>query len=402
MRARRALAVLAAALSTSPTAALGVEAGKELVTEQKGHSLRPEVIEPTDERVATLRLPPGFEVTKFAEALGTPRMMRVHEDGTLYVTRPDEGDVLALRDEDGDGRAERRTTAISGLADVHDLAFVDGTAYLVTVRSVYRARANAGGAFGEPEKILDGLPDGGRHPNRTIALGPDGRIYVSIGSTCNCCVEEHPEAAAIIRFDREGGGRGLFATGLRNTIGFDWHPTTKAMWGLDHDTDWLGDDFPAEELNLLEAGKDYGWPWVHGDGVLPPTIAYPQGFNRERALAQATSPVLVYTAHAAPIQMTFYDGSQFPGAYRGDAFAAMHGSWNRKPPAGFEVVRVDFENGRPVRVEPFLTGFLVEGGKKTFGRPTGIAVARDGSLLVGDDETGAIYRVTYDRPPPGP
>jgi glucose/arabinose dehydrogenase len=375
--------------------------GEELVVEERGHSLRPRVVDPTDERVETLRLPSGFRVSKFAEDLGSPRMLRVTGDGTVYVTRPHEGDVLALRDADGDGRAEQRSTAISDLADVHDIAFVGDVPYLVTVKSVYRARPGADGRPAKPEKILDGMPDGGRHPNRTIAVGPDGWIYVSIGSTCNCCVEPHPEAAAIIRFDREGGQRALFATGLRNTIGFDWHPVTKGMWGMDHDTDWLGDDFPPEELNLLEQGKNYGWPWVHADGVLPTTLAYPEGFDREGTLTRSTRPVLAYTAHGAPIQLAFYAATQFPEPYRNDAFVAMHGSWNRKPPTGYEVVRVDFEDGKPVRFEPFLTGFLTDDGRTTFGRPTGIAVARDGSLLVGDDETGVIYRVSHDGPPRG-
>jgi glucose/arabinose dehydrogenase len=393
---------LLVAVGALPCAAADApKSGEELVGEEIGHRLRPRVVDPTADRIKRLRLPYGFRVQKFAQDLGTPRMLRVGDDGTVYVTRPDEGDVLALRDEDGDGRAEKRGTLVRELAGVHDLAVVGDTVYFVTVEEAYRARRSGNRLAGLPERFLTGLPEGGRHPNRTIALGPDGSLYVSIGSTCNCCVEEHPEAAAIIRFAPDGSRRELFASGLRNTIGFDWHPKTGDLWGMDHNTDWLGDDFPPEELNLLQAGKSYGWPWVHGEGVFPPGIRYPKDFDRARALESSTKPVLMLKAHSAPIQLVFYEGTRFPEAYRDDAFVAAHGSWNRKPPGGYEVVRVSFENGRPVAFEPFLTGFLDAKGEETFGRPTGVAVAKDGSLLVGDDETGVIYRIDYAGPEQG-
>jgi glucose/arabinose dehydrogenase len=393
-RVTRALLILAL-LTTVAAAVDGPRPGEELVVEETGHSLRPRVVDPTDERMKRLKLPQGFRIQKFADDLGSPRMIRVGEDGTVYVARPDEGDVVTLRDEDGDGRAERRGRLVEDLSDVHDLAIVGDTIYFVTVRDAYQAKRDGEGLAEKPVKFLTGLPEGGRHPNRTIAVGPDGAIYVSIGSTCNCCIEEHPEAAAIIRVAPDGSRRELFASGLRNTIGFDWHPKTGEMWGMDHNTDWLGDDFPPEELNLLQAGKSYGWPWVQGEGVFPAGIAYPKDFDRTRALESSTPPVLMLKAHSAPIQMVFYEGTKFPEAYRDDAFVAAHGSWNRKPPGGYEVVRISFENGRPVAFEPFLTGFLDAKGAETFGRPTGIAVAKDGSLLVGDDETGALYRIDY-------
>jgi glucose/arabinose dehydrogenase len=395
--ARTALSAIAGAIALCfafPAAAESPAPGAELVAEEKGHSLRPRVVEPTDERVAGLKLPPGFRVTKFADGLGEPRMLRVGPDGAVYATRPGAGDVIALRDEDGDGRAEVRRTAVSDLDDVHDVAIQGDMLYLVTVRSVYRApRSDASPQ--RREKLLDDLPDGGRHPNRTIAIGPDGALYVSVGSTCNCCIEPHPEAAAIVRAETDGSDRRLFATGLRNTIGFDWQPGTGAMWGMDHNTDWLGDDFPPEELNRLEADEHYGWPFLHWKGVFPDALTYPPGFDRAAYLAKSTSPVLGTVAHGAPMQMAFYRGTQFPEEYRDDAFVAMHGSWNRKPPTGFEVARIDFQGERPVAIVPFLTGFLTADGSATFGRPTGIAIAADGSLLVGDDETGVIYRVSY-------
>jgi len=388
---------LIAALSTAlATPALAIEPGEELIAERHGHTMRLPVREPTEARIAGLRVPDGFRVTVFAEDLGAPRMLRVGPDGTVYVTRPDSGDVLALRDANGDGRAEERRTVVEDLDDVHDVAIRGDEIFLVTVRELYRARLTDG-EVSKPEKIGGSLPEGGRHPNRTIAFGPDGALYVSVGSTCNACIEPDREAAAIACLADVDGARTPFATGLRNTIGFGWHPATGAMWGMDHDTDWLGDEFPPEELNRLESGKDYGWPFVHGDQRIPPELRLPEGFDRADHLAKATAPVLGYTAHAAPMQLAFYDATAFPPEYRGDAFVAMHGSWNRKPPAGFEVVRVDFQDGTPRSIEPFLTGFVIEDGEAAFGRPTGVAVAQDGALLVGDDDQGMLYRVSYVR-----
>ncbi|HJQ84930.1 MAG TPA: PQQ-dependent sugar dehydrogenase, partial [Candidatus Binatia bacterium] len=380
-----ALVVLACAAGPSPAA--------ELIDEED-HALRPALREPTTERMAGLRLPPGFRIAKLAEDVGHPRMLTVAEDGTIYATRPGAGDVVALRDEDGDGRAEIRRTVVRDLSGVHDVALRGGAMYLVTVRAVYRAPMT-GAEVGTPVEILGGLPPGQRHPNRTLRFGPDGDLFVSVGSTCNACVEASPESAAILRVSPDGARRALFATGLRNTIGFGWHPETKEMWGMDHGTDWLGDDFPPEELNRLREGGHYGWPFVNAGGRLLPAKTFPSGFDAERERVRTIEPVLGYTAHAAPMQMTFYTGTQFPAAYRNDAFVAMHGSWNRRPASGYEVVRVDFEGGRPVAIAAFLNGFLIEGGQATFGRPTGIAVARDGALLVADDATGVIYRITY-------
>jgi glucose/arabinose dehydrogenase len=222
-------------------------------------------------------------------------------------------------------------------------------------------------------------------------------LYLTVGSTCNCCIEKNPENATILRVQPDGSRRKIFARGLRNTIGFGWHPKTQEMWGMDHGSDWLGPDTPPEELNKLEEGRDYGWPFVYGDRqVIPGWESHPKFGNLKRYAARTTPPVLGYQAHSSPIQMVFYTASQFPEEYRNDAFVAMRGSWNRKPPIGYEVVRIKFDKeGRPVAFQKFLTGFLIEGGRAFFGRLAGLAVAKDGSLLVGDDTNGVIYRVSY-------
>jgi glucose/arabinose dehydrogenase len=196
----------------------------------------------------------------------------------------------------------------------------------------------------------------------------------------------------------EGGERSVFARGLRNTIGFAWHPETRELWGMDHGSDWRGDDQPPEELNRLVEGADYGWPLCFGDRKPDPLFDSQKVKDKVEHCRKTQPPALGYQAHSAPIAMVFYGGAQFPADHRNDAFVAMHGSWNRVPATGYKVARVHFEHGRPVRFEDFLTGFLVEDGRGHFGRPAGLAVTRDGALLVSDDTNGIIYRVSHPRP----
>jgi glucose/arabinose dehydrogenase len=371
-----------------------------IVSEVVSHVYKPVPLEPTDERVGQLKLPKGFQVEKFAVGLKNPRMIAVADDGSVYVTEPKPGQVTVLRDTNHDGRADGQEVAAK-LASAHGIAIRENRVYVVTVKEIFAADREADGTLGLLRPIVRNLPDGGQHGNRTIAFGPDGMMYVSIGSTCNACDETNPEHAAIIRMKPDGSGREVFATGLRNTVGFGWHPVSGALWGMDHGVDWLGDEAPEEELNLLAQGADYGWPKQSGFGKPVPSQIEPaeKGSSADREL-RARGPVLGYKAHAAPMQMVFYTGSQFPENYRNDAFVAMRGSWNSRPPVGYEVVRIQFENGRAAKFEPFLRGFLTEmGGGKwgQFGRPTGLAMMKDGSLLVSDDTNGVIYRISYKR-----
>ena len=366
----------------------------------QGSILEPEKLVVKDDAKLTslIKVPDGFKVDVFARDLINPRMLAVSQKGILYATRRSVGDVIMLKDENGDGKADAVVT-VASRPNMHGIAFDGNKVFLVTIHDVYSANVNEDGTFGPLTRIINDLPDAGQHANRTIKVGPDGMLYISVGSTCNECQEDNPENATILRASKDGKTRSIFARGLRNTIGFDWEPTTGALYGIDHGIDWLGDEVQIEELNRIEQGKKYGWPYVYGMSGINPHINPPEGITLEQWAKQSTEPVLGYTAHSAPMQVAFYDGTAFPADYKGDAFIAMRGSWNRRPPSGYEVVRVNFENGKPVAFEKFLDGFLLqqENGKYGYlGRLTGIAVGKDGSLFVADDSNGVVYRVSHN------
>jgi glucose/arabinose dehydrogenase len=262
--------------------------------------------------------------------------------------------------------------------------------------TIYVASLQGAGKIGNLNVLVGHLPQAGQHGNRTMAFGPDGLLYVSIGSLCNACGETDKENAAILQVQANGSSRIVFAKGLRNTLGFGWHPQTGEMWGMDQGSDWRGNDQPPEELNQLQKGANYGWPYCYAAKKVDPYLSVnPPGQTKAEFCAQTTAPALTYQAHSSPIGLVFYTGKLFPAAYRNDAFVAMRGSWNRQQPVGYKVVRIHFANGKPAGFEDFMTGFLIENGKAQFGRPAGLLVLQDGSLLVSDDTGGVIYRITH-------
>ena len=367
------------------------------IERMEGYLATPERLEFNESLLQRLKLPAGFQIQVFAQDLGNPRNLAIAPNGTVYITRREQGDVLALRDTTGDGRANQRRTVASDLKQVNGIIIHQNRLYYVTDTTLYASDLNRDGTEGKPQVLIDDIPDAGQHPNRTLGFGPDGMLYISVGSTCNACDEPNEEHATILRAQPDGSKREVFAHGLRNTIGFAWHPQTKELWGMDHGSDWRGNDSPPEELNLIQQGKHYGWPFCWGDRqpdlYLP---ADPEGMSKEEFCKNKTEPpVLTYQAHSSPLDLIFYTASQFPQEYRGDAFITMRGSWNRNPPVGYKVVRVRFENGKPAGFEDFITGFLTADGKAQFGRPVGLAVAPDGSLFFADDTNGVIYRVSY-------
>jgi len=365
-----------------------------------GHLFKPGKTPATDERIRGLKVPQGFSVSVFAKDLGNPRMLAVSTDGTVYATRQQSNDVIALS-EDGNHTAPKLRVVVAGLEQVHGIAIHEGKVYLASPTTVWLSSIEADGGLSAPMPIIHDLPDGGQHRGRTIDIGPDRMLYVSVGSSCNDCAEAGKDRATMLRFDLNGGGRTVFAQGLRNTIGFAWHPTTRTLWGMDNGSDWKGDDLPPEELNAIRENGDYGWPLCYGKRVVDRiTVSEPvqvlgREMTKEQYCATTEPATLEYPAHSAPIGMVFYNANQFPPDFKGDALVAFHGSWNRQTPAGYKVVRVRFRNNQPQGFEDFLTGFLVDAGTRQFGRPAGIAVARDGALLVSDDANGLIYRIAY-------
>jgi Raf kinase inhibitor-like YbhB/YbcL family protein len=363
--------------------------------------VKPAKVEATPERMRSLHVPRGFQVAPFATGLQNVRVLVAGENGRVYASRRDQGDVILLQDADGDGQADGPARSVLRLPGAHGLALHGTQLYVATAKEIFVADMAADGVPGTPRMLVGDLPDGGQHPNRTLGFGPDGMLYVSVGSSCNACNETNPEHATLLRMSPDGKSRVIIASGLRNTIGFDWHPASGELWSMDHGIDFLGDDDQPEEVNLVVQGRQYGWPHVYADGRLYPQSTPPPGISKEEWKAWSAPMRLGYTAHAAPMQLVFYRGGSFPAQYDGDAFVTMRGSWNRQPPSGYEVVRLRFEDGQPQGFEPFLRGFLVDGGRAHFARPMGLAIAADGALLVGDDANGVIYRVSAEQPRQG-
>jgi len=357
-----------------------------------GYVFNPALAPASAENVAKLKVPAGFTVSKFAENLGKPRILVVSSAGHVYTSDREAGIVMLLKDANGDGISDSKQT-VATIRQAHGLFIRNSKMYLTGVREVYVADILADGSLSEPKMIISDLPDGGQHPNRTLAFGPDNKMYITVGSTCNACKEPNTLNATIVQANEDGSNRVVYAKGLRNTIGFGWHPTTGEMWGMDHGIDWLGDNDQEEELNQIKQNANYGWPYIYGNGKYNPQPRPTGDTTYQQLLNLSTLPALTYQAHSAPMQMAFYTSDIFPAEYKNDAFVAMRGSWNRSTPVGYKVVRVHFENGKPVRIDDFLTGFLVDNNRAHFGRLVGVAVHTDGSLLVSDDTNGVIYRI---------
>jgi glucose/arabinose dehydrogenase len=382
--------------------------------------------------VEQLKVKSGFRIDAVATGVTDARMLAVGPDGSTYVTAPMMSQVVRLNDANGDGKfdtAERSVVASMmdspALEGVHGITFHEGRVYLAAIKSVVAARVMANGTLADFQVLVSDLPDGGQHPNRTIGVGPDGLLYVSVGSDCNGCSESNSEHAGILRFNLDGTAASnpaipqhpmvarnpmakvsprVWTTGLRNTLGFDWHPATHELWGVDQGTDGLGADFPPEELNHLVGGRSYGWPYCWGPRLVDPTADDPSQMMRKQQYCPMTEPYVAgVQAHSSPIAFVFYRGGQFPAEFTNDAFLVLRGSWEREVPVGYKVVRIHFANGMPTPPpggnvndvgEDFVTGFLIENGKAYFGRIAGLAIDATGAMLISDDTNGVIYRVT--------
>jgi glucose/arabinose dehydrogenase len=342
------------------------------------------------DHVAMVNAPVGFRVDVFAENLSSPRRMAFGPDGWLYVTESGTGRVLRLSDVDGDGRADTIASVLEGLDRPAGIAWHAGDLWVAeSVRVIRVAVPLDSGPRFDITVVVDSLPDSG-HSRHALLIDPAGRgFFLSIGSSCNLCIEDDGRRAKILRYNMDGSGEQVWASGLQNASSLAINPLSGELWATEPGRNWLGDDLPPDELNVIRRGGHYGWPYCYGARVPNPEYA-----NQSRC-DTTEPPILTFQAHSSPLGVTFYDGEMFPADYRGDVFVALHGSWNRSVQVGYKVVRLKVEAGRPVAVSDFLTGWVGE-GRWVLGRPVQPLVGPDGALYVSDDYGGRIWRVVYE------
>jgi glucose/arabinose dehydrogenase len=375
---------------------------------------------PADEATQRIKLPAGFAIRIYAQNLnGTPRFMAWGPDGQPYVSLMNSGEIARLPDRNRDGKADGVEIVASGLYLPHGLEWRDGWLYVAQGNKIERLRdADGNGSLETRSLVTSNIPEPEGHRSRTVHFGPDGRLYVSAGSSCNVCVEDDPRRAAILRFNADGSipadnpyandpdprKRAVWATGLRNSVDFLWTPGG-ALWANHNGSDGLGDNAPPEEMIIpVQGGMSHGWPYCYTpsvglnstDEVRDNRIALPNGFSCDDAVPARFTDL----AHSAPLGMTLGTGSGFPAAMRDDLFIAYHGSWNTDNPANYrdcKVQRIVIENGQPVRAETFANGWREDGQKcgAAWGRPADVVFGPDGSMLISDDKAGRVYRVVY-------
>jgi glucose/arabinose dehydrogenase len=341
-----------------------------------------------------MRAPEGFGVALWASNLPNARMLRFSEAGDLLVSQPRSGRISLLSpDADGDLRSDGARTLLDGLNRPHGLDLHEGWLYVAEADAIARVRfdADAGATEGPIERFVTGIPSGGNHWTRGVRVGPDGWLYVSIGSTCNVCEEDDPRRASIVRYRLDGGGEEIYATGLRNPVGLDWRPATGELFATDNGRDLLGDEFPPCELDRIVAGGFYGWPYLNGNNVPDPSL----GDRRPADASDAIPPAHPFRAHNAPLGITFVRGEDAPSSLRDAALVALHGSWNRTRKDGYKVVSLHWDRNGGIVERDFLTGF--ERDEDVIGRPVDVAQGPDGGFYVSDDYAGAIYRVAPEK-----
>jgi glucose/arabinose dehydrogenase len=354
----------------------------------------------------SIRLPEGFRIDVYASGVPDARSMARSPSGVVYVGSRRAGNVYAVVDKDGDHRAERVVTIASGLNSPNGVAFREGSLYVAEISRVLRFDGIDEKLDDPPEPVVvtDGYPSDRHHGWKYIAFGPDGWLYVPVGAPCNICKSKDPIYASITRIRPDGPNPGqtreIYAHGVRNTVGFTWHPRTGELWFTDNGRDMLGNDVPPDELNRApEKGLHFGYPYCHGGDISDPEFGVDRGGRgeSERACARYRPPVQKLGPHVAALGLEFYTGEMFPAEYRGQLFIAEHGSWNRDDPIGYRVTLVRLDGDRATSYEPFASGWLPgddEGA--AWGRPVDLEILPDGSMLVSDDHAGAIYRITYE------
>jgi glucose/arabinose dehydrogenase len=332
-------------------------------------------------------LPQGFSISEVARGLQNPRFMTFDEVGNLLVADARAGSVYRYPAAGGSIAASDRPPAplVRGLEAPSNVALHDGYLYVGETRTISRYAYAAEGAVGQRQEIVPNLPRGG-HGTRTVVFGPDGGMYVSVGSSCNICDEADERRAAILRYGADGSAYERFAYGLRNAVGLAIQPSTGWLWATVNERDDQGNEIPPDLVTIVGQGQNFGWP-----GCQPPN-ATPQ--SRGRDCSGITPPTVGLQAHGAPLGLAFYTGQQFPADYANDLIVVQHGSWNREPPAEPKLVRLHFDGALPTSAQDFATGWQNADGSR-WGRPAGVVVAPDGSLIVSDDDAGSLYRIAY-------
>jgi glucose/arabinose dehydrogenase len=340
-----------------------------------------------------LLLPPGFKIELWAHGMPGARMMARGDKGTIFVGTRQIGRVYAVIDK---GDTREHTIVTQGHVQPNGVAFRNGSLYVAAINQVMRFDGIEDRLSDVPEPVdltaAFDLPPDRHHGWKFLAFGPDGKLYVPVGAPCNNCEVRPDVHANIRRYNPDGSGMEIVARGVRNSVGFDFHPETSELWFTDNDRDWLSEHGPQCELNrVARIGENFGFPYCHGHGIIDPELGKPGSCDG------VSLPAALMGAHTAPLGMRFYTGDMFPEEYRGTIFIARRGSWNRTTKVGFDVVRATLSSdGKRAGISPFLTGFLDTGDNSFWGRPIDVLVMPDGALLVTDEQNGAIYRITYE------
>jgi glucose/arabinose dehydrogenase len=350
-----------------------------------------------------IKLPAGFSIAVFATGIPNAREMVLGDKGTLFVGSRSAKTVYAVIDRDHDQKADQVLTIASGLNDPSGVAFRNGSLYVAEVSRITRYDGIEDKLTSPPQPVVvnKDLPTESHHGQKFIRFGPDGLLYVPVGGPCNVCERpDDPRFATILRMKPDGTATEIFASGVRNTVGFDWHPRTRELWFTDNGRDLLGDDIPPDELNHApKKGLAFGFPYCHAGDVKDPE------FGDKRACSEFQPPARKLDPHGAAIGMRFYTGRMFPAEYQHQIFIAEHGSWNRSVPIGYRVMVARLEGQKVTSFTPFAEGWLQGPGTtrgnttngQTWGRPADVMVMPDGALLVSDDLAGVIYRISYKK-----
>ena len=335
-----------------------------------------------------LKLADGFSIDIFAQNLSAPRDLVFDSGGTLLTSIPSKGKVVALPDTDGDGKADKVIEIVTNMNRPHGLAFFEDRLYIVEETQVSSYHYDIQNLTASPDRVLFDLPKGGRHVTRTIAFKDNGAMFISIGSTCDVCFEKHPLLATIIFSDKDGKTPQVFAKGLRNSVFITVDPNTQKLWATEMGRDFLGDNEPSDEINIIEKDKDYGWPNCFGNKIADTR------FNKsanQKTCENTQPPTYEICAHCAPLGLTFIQSAKFPKGWQDDLLVAYHGSWNSSNPVGYKVVRLNVEGEKIIDEVDFLSDFLK--GNQTQGRPVDLVFDKNGNLFISDDKAGLIYRI---------